>query len=300
MEIPADKNIMSIGEEAFKDNKKIEYVVIPETVTQIGKSAFRGCTNLKAVYFISEEAGEVPTAKLATILERAFEDCTSLKLVDFTNVKTISVVDGAFRNCVSLETIKKPQAIGSAYDFAFYNCKSLKEFDISKLYKSGSFVFAGCEQLSKVTTAYYTAIGAYMFSGCTRLTEIEINTPNVASNAFSSATLYGADNSTVRLSACTALQRVNFGKGADRALEFVIGSDAFNGCINLAYVTFASENYDIRVKRIGDQAFANCLALSEITIPNAGTIFGDRVFYNTQVTITDNGIYTTDGFGAVY
>lgn len=296
VEIPADENIMSIGEEAFKDNKKIEYVVIPKTVVQIGKRAFKGCTNLKAVYFISEEAGEVPTAKLSSILAGAFEDCTALELVDFTNVKTISVVDGAFRNCISLATIKKPQAIGSAYDFAFYGCKSLKEFDMSKLYKSGSFVFAGCESLTKVTTAYYSAIGAYMFSGCTRLTEIEINTPNVASNAFSGV-VFSANS---KLSACTALRRVNFGKGADRALDFVIGSDAFNGCINLSGVTFASEKYGITVKSIGDQAFANCLALSEITIPNAGTVFGDRVFYNTQVTITDNGIYTTDSFGAVY
>ena len=45
------KTVIGIGDNAFKDNTNIEEIVIPSTITTIGKNAFSGCTNLVYVYY---------------------------------------------------------------------------------------------------------------------------------------------------------------------------------------------------------------------------------------------------------
>ncbi len=49
--IDTDKNVTAIAAEAFKDCTKIETVEIPASVTDIGKNAFDGCSNLKILVF---------------------------------------------------------------------------------------------------------------------------------------------------------------------------------------------------------------------------------------------------------
>ncbi|MGL4948518.1 MAG: leucine-rich repeat protein [Mycoplasma sp.] len=50
LEIPSDIsgiNVVAIAEDAFKNNKKIENITLPPTMTKIGSYAFSGCTSLK-------------------------------------------------------------------------------------------------------------------------------------------------------------------------------------------------------------------------------------------------------------
>lgn len=44
-------NVVEIGEQGFKDNKVLQNVIIPSTITTIGAEAFMGCNNLENVLF---------------------------------------------------------------------------------------------------------------------------------------------------------------------------------------------------------------------------------------------------------
>ena len=267
--LPIDKNIMVIGEEAFKDNNNITSIVIPSSVTQISARAFQNCTELKAVYFVQKDAMAIADADLSLIMKNAFENCPKLELVDFTNVKTISVDGSAFKNCVSLKEVKRMDKIGTMNTSAFEGCTSLKQADITGLHIAGANVFKGCTSLDTIETAFYTAIGESMFADCTALVSVTINTPSVGAHAFEG---------------CTALTTVNFGEtGAD--LTFTIGEYAFNSCGLLSSVDFRGNS----VRKIGDMAFARCTNLTKANfkLDLTGVELGDQVFFGSNVTISD-------------
>ena len=262
--LPTDMNIMYIGEEAFKNNTNVEYIVIPETVVQIQQDAFENCTALKKVYFISTQAEEIATSKLTLIHDQAFRACTSLERVDLSNVKKITVARQTFMGCTSLKEVVKMTAIGTMHSEAFRGCTSLKEADITGMHMSGSNVFYGCTGLETIKTAKFSEIGEGMFTGCTSLVNVTINTPNVGANAFRN---------------CSNLASVTFASPAGEALKFDIGAGAFSGCRKLASVNFGDEI----VQSIGENAFANT-AISSFTIPAGIENLGASVLNGSKVT----------------
>ncbi|MGN0818422.1 MAG: leucine-rich repeat protein, partial [Candidatus Coproplasma sp.] len=263
--IPDDMNIMTIGEEAFKDNENITSIIIPKTVTQIDERAFINCKNLEYVYFIQKDALSIPDADLSLILRSAFEGCTSLKVVDLSNVKTITLDKYAFRNCTSLTEVINMQTIGTMNEGAFYNCKSLRSADITGLHMSGDSVFANCTSLAEVKTEYYTSLGNKMFYGCTSLGSVTIKTPAVGSYAF-----YG----------CNGLKEVEF-VSVKSNQTFVIGAYAFSGCIRLQKVNFNGNT----VTSIGDKAFSGCSSLEVFNLNVEKVSLGDLVFSNTPLDL---------------
>jgi hypothetical protein len=276
--IPDDKNITTISSEAFKDNDNIVSIIIPKTVTTISERAFLNCTALKYVYFISEEKIEPADASINLIYKNAFSGCTNLEVVDFSNVKELTLDNYVFTGCTSLKEVKNMSCIGTMGRATFAGCTSLKSADLTGLHTAGVGVFAGCTSLDSVTTDYYTALGTSMFEGCTSLKEVTIKTPTIGSSAFAG---------------CTSLEKVTFEDGTKHSVDaFVIGNEAFNGCTALTTVDFNGKN----VAKIGDKAFANCTALKTITLPTTDIYLGERVFENTQVELGNE----KDEHGAIY
>lgn len=255
VEIPDDEMIMYIGEDCFEYNNYIETVIIPKTVLNIGEHAFVGCTNLKEVYFVSKEKQEIADADLNLVYRYAFQGCTSLELVDLSNVKVITLGHGAFADCTSLKEIRKMSAIGTAFNGVFSGCTSLKSVDLTGMHVTGNYVFSGCTGLSDVTTGKFTAIGDGMFSGCTSLKKITLNNSIIGSYAF-----HG----------CTGLTTVEFANTED---DCVIGAGAFKDS-GLTKVTF---NENVHVRYIGSEAFANT-KLKKITLPEGLTEIGSNLF----------------------
>lgn len=282
--LPDDKNIMYIGEEAFKDNDKITTIIIPKTVTQINERAFVNCVNLEYVYFIDEEAKPIADADLSMIQRNAFIGCTSLKKVDLSNCKIITLDKYAFANCTALEEVVRMDKIGKMDAQAFYNCTSLKKADVSGTHTSGEYVFANCTSLSEVITDKYTVLGTGMFMGCTSLKEVTIKTPVISDNAFSG---------------CLGLEKVTFGDETTVLdMIFSIGEQAFYNCVSLNEVNFNG----YKVEKIGNRAFENCGALASITLPDNFVTMGDAVFANTntKVIIADGSEYEELSDGSVY
>lgn len=323
---PSDLNVMTIGEDAFRDNKVIKKVIIPKTVTQIDANAFKGCTALEKVYFLSDDeadytqSGFVADADLTLINRNAFEGCTALQLLDLRYTKVFTIAREAFKDCISLKTIVKSTAIGTAYDRAFAGCESLESINISGLHVAGANVFSGCTALNDVTTDKFTAIGAGMFGyvkypyqkydyttgewetvigkyeACTSLNEIIIRTSTVRDNAFMK---------------CTSLTKVTFDGVADAR----IGSSAFESCENLATVELINGS---TFKSIGANAFANTkwsngndAIISDNTLvaylgnqtgayalPAGITVIAPYAFANSKITSIDLSDITEIGEGA--
>lgn len=269
--IPDGKNIMTIGAEAFKDNTKITKVIIPKTVTQISERAFIGCTNLKEIYFVSEQpVSSEHKSNLTLINRRAFYGLPSLTKVDFTNVKVITVASEVFADCTALKEVVNSPAIGTAHSRAFMGCSSLESYDLSGLHVSGDSVFSGCTSLKTITTAEYTSLGYGMFAALDYVYQEYERSANG---------IYGYVPKVRHYDACTSL-------GSDGAIEInvpSVGESAFEGCTGLTTVTFNN----IPGIAIGVNAFNGCEKLSAFNVTGAASSvksIGTGAFNGTLVS----------------
>lgn len=112
-----DNTITEIGEDAFKDAKKIWSVTLPEGITTIGAGAFSGCISLESIV--------IPNS-VTTIGKEAFSGCSSLQRVVITSSET-KIEERAFADCSLLEVVKLPTGIAkNIADNVFENWKKLK------------------------------------------------------------------------------------------------------------------------------------------------------------------------------
>ncbi len=286
VEIPKDLNVMYIGEEAFKDNNNITKLIIPSTVMEIRPRAFLDCTALEEVYFVSEGHREdgatdkdgklIDWADLSMIYENAFQGCTKLKKIDFTNVKTVTIAMQAFYGCTNLSEVVDMPAIGTMHHYAFAGT-ALTSVDLTGLHMSGNYVFADCKKLESVETGKFTAIGNYMFYGCTSLRNaVTLKTPKIGDGAF-----YNCNNlSGVKLDA------------NGEALEFAIGASAFENCgTGLKGVPFTVDFGGATVRSIGSRAFAGS-TMTAFAVPAGLEVFGSDVFAGTVIDtlVIDNSV----------
>jgi hypothetical protein len=140
----ANRNYSSIGGVLFDKSQKtlIQYpaansgasYTIPDSVTNIGDSAFGGCYSLTSV--------TIPNS-VTSVGDSAFDDCGSLTNVTIGNSVT-SIGDGAFFNCSSLANVTIPNGVTGIGDDAFAGCFSLTSVYFQGNAPSlGAFVFGG-------------------------------------------------------------------------------------------------------------------------------------------------------------
>ncbi len=157
-------------------DKEATEVVLPEyidgkPVVGIGAYAFEDCKKLLCVKVPNDGESFLDYEFMGfEIGDQAFSGCTSLKDIDIPH--GISMLGhGAFRNCVSLESIYLPRCYISPY--AFSGCVSLKEINPTSCISEG--VFSHCKSLSVFPLLdSTTAIEADAFEHCYALTEIVI------------------------------------------------------------------------------------------------------------------------------
>lgn len=124
--------VTSIAANAFK-GKKITSVIIPDSITSIGASAFMGCTSLVEVKMGS---------KVSSIGANAFSGCKKLKSIVLSN-GLVSIGNNAFKNCKALTSIVIPKKVKTIGSGAFAGCSKLKTvtFKTTKLTKIGKKAF---------------------------------------------------------------------------------------------------------------------------------------------------------------
>lgn len=104
-----------VGESAFENNKKVQFVVIPKSVKRLDAYVFWGCNNLEEV---------VLGKGLTTVDEYSFAGCTGLKQI--TIPENIQSIDAqAFAGCVNLTDIYIPATVTGIAEDAFLNCDNV-------------------------------------------------------------------------------------------------------------------------------------------------------------------------------
>ena len=150
--------------------------IVPETVTEIGKSAFSGaCFEIITMPETVTKLGE-----------GAFSNC--LKLRKAVLPEGISSLPASlFSGCTALEAITIPESVKTLGKSVFSGCASLKELTIPKdVVVIPDAAFSGCAALETITIpAGVTAVGEHAFDGCSALKTV---------NFLGSDTQWGAIN----------------------------------------------------------------------------------------------------------
>ena len=104
-----------VGESAFENNQKVQFVVIPKSVKRLDAYVFWGCNNLEEV---------VLGKGLTTVDEYSFAGCTGLKQIPIPeNIQSIDAQ--AFAGCVNLTDIYIPATVTGIAEDAFLNCDNV-------------------------------------------------------------------------------------------------------------------------------------------------------------------------------
>lgn len=178
-----------IAANAFKDNKNLSGVKLPETITSIGESAFSDCSSLKTINFPSSlteigesafqlciklEKADLSQTKMREIKANSFYNCSSLKTVVLSQ-SILAIQANAFHSCSSLESIALPANFIGIANSAFAECRALKNVTLNeKITKILAMTFYNCTSLEKISfPSSMQSIGKYVFTGCTSLKQIE-------------------------------------------------------------------------------------------------------------------------------
>ena len=277
-------SVTSIGDSAFEYCRSLHSVTIPDSVTNIGDSVFEDCSSLQSVnipdsvtsigdhafYFCySLQSVTIPDS-VTSIGGGAFWGCKYLQSVTILDSVT-SIGDGAFMFCSSLQSVTIPDSVTSIGERAFWCCSSLQSVAISDSVTSiGDEAFSGCSSLQSVTIPdSVTSIGDRVFEDCSSLQSVTIpdSVTSIGNSAFSN---------------CKTLQSVTIPDSVTS-----IGDRAFGGCKSLQSVTIPDS-----VTSIGERTFSSCKSLQSVAIPDSVTSIGSYAFNGCKslqsVTIPDS------------
>ena len=185
----------SIASFAFLGCSGLTSVTIPNSVTEIGKSAISG-----TAWYNNQPDGLVYAGKVAYQYKGTMPDNTSITIEDGTT----SITGGAFSNCTKLISVTIPNSVTSIGQSAFNKCSGLTSVTIpNSVTLIGVNVFNNCTNLTSVTIGNsVTKIGDYAFNNCnlTEVTSLAALPPMIMETTFSqsaydNATLYVNTNS---------------------------------------------------------------------------------------------------------
>ena len=312
--IDENAKVKLVGNNAFGNCKSLESINIPNSVTSVGIGSFQGCSKLSNVIL-------APNTRIGYVNSQAFMGCTSLETIDFSNslgyigtysfsgcgitsinLENVGIVAYcAFSGCTKLETVLLgDNVLVTIEDYAFENCKSLKNIDIpSSVQKIGSRAFSGCESITSIfISSKVLTIGEGAFLNCNSLAEIRVDLAN-ANYMDINGDLYSKNGDTL----------IKYASGKNNQY-FAIPSSvttietyAFSGCEYLLGVDIPDS-----IASIGSGAFNYCYSLESIYIPNTvitvspGTFsFCDSLVeirvddsHPSYITI-DGNLYSKDG-----
>lgn len=219
---------------------KLTTVVLPSTVSSIGKNAFRGCIRLTSL--------SLPN--VTEIGDKAFVGCSSLENIDLPMATVLG--GSAFSNCVKLQSIEIP-AVTEIYESCFYRCYALNEVDLSKVQIIGNRAFYDCFALTKADLSAATELYSGIFEYCHKLSDVTL--PD-GLESIPASMFYECDS----LSSITLPATIKS-----------IGSSAFEGTALTSIIIPEG------CTTIGSYAFANC-PIKTISIPSTITAIAYDAF----------------------
>ena len=250
--------------EGIVNNSLMYAITSDETNAAVG--GIPGYTVPNVITMESQVEYNGKTVPVTEIYKNAFSGRTNITSVTFPEtLKTIG--NNAFEGCTGLTKVTYPETLQTLEAYAFSGCKDLTAFTFPETLKTiGNNAFEGCTGLSEVNVpATITSIGTDAFKGTTGLKrlylergdeELTVSTPFTNSGVdylFLGRDVKGTLGMGTALKTLQVASNVNY-----------IDANQFKGCSNLESVNIFAGN----LKTIKANAFEECKALTEITIPN--------------------------------
>lgn len=281
LEIPND--VTTISNSAFRGLKNILSVKIPGSVISIGKDAFRDCSGLTSIISSIENP--------FTIDENVFTSsdkdiyATALLIVPVDKRSEYMKTDG-WKKFTNIVEVGQGGYIGQTFSDNGISYKIGENFTVSVV--SGSTKYAGDivipSQVDFIGKTYsVTSIGKSAFENCSDLKSIKIPSTirSIGLDAFDGTTALTA----VHISDIAAWCNITF-------------ADHYSNPLTYAHHLYkdGKEITDLvipsTVTSIGGYAFYKCSGLKSIVIPNGVTTIGVSAFYGcsglTTITIPES------------
>ena len=316
--------VKEIGNYAFYYNYTLTSVEIPQTVTYIGKGAFKLNLELRNVDFIGQsqlrvigEAGFSGCSKLESIYlpdsleqisNQAFAYNYKLEVVDFGENPQMTVIyQSTFFSNENLRSITIPDSVIEIRNSAFYNCLRLSEINLSE---SSQLVSIGPSAFTQNYSLEYfylpasvTTISDNAFLSCFSLSSFEIDESSqletlgiwVFGNNLSLEAINLPDSVTsIGSSAfqnCDSLEYFLVPLGLT-----IISTGLFKDCENLEVVEFKENS---QVTEIDTMAFSGCKKLFATNLPDTLITIGYKSFFgniNLEVIYIPDSVTTIEAY----
>ena len=247
-------------------------------------------SNLNNIRTVTIEDG------VTSIGENALIDCFRLTSIAIPSTVT-SIGRYAFYGCINLTSVTIPDSVLEIDEKAFLQCESLRSLTISSSVTSiGNRAFQEC---SNLTDVFYVGTGAQwnkmkIDAGNDDLTHAVIHftmelTATPLSD-FSYRLVHGGIHITGYIGSDTTVQIAEsyIVKGSERIVTNIEES-AFEGNESITYVSIPAT-----VDMIGDYAFYDCNALTDVTLWSKYAEIGELAFGYYYIDRTKDG--KVDGF----
>ena len=176
-EVVVPNSVTAIGKEAFKDCKGLISVILPDGIISIEEAAFYNCENLRSINIPDSvsnigqyafyccrklESINIPYG-VTYICTNVFRACASITKVDIPNTVTY-IGECAFAGCGGLSNVDIPNSVEHIGQQAFWGCRSFTSITIpNSVISIGEAAFADCKNLSNVVYSVNTRIGKDAF-----------------------------------------------------------------------------------------------------------------------------------------
>ena len=273
-----------VAETAFKDNKQIQTVYLPNCVT-VNNWAFGNCTYITSVnlpnctifsgsnqFYYNESLSQIYVPLLKNVPNAAFGNCYNLTSIDLPEVTYIG--SSAFLSCSSLSQINIPK-VSIISQYAFSGCSALKSIYAPECISfSGGLQFNMCKELETVDFPILYKMSNNTFNSCHKLVSVSM------------PLLLGINNNTFKN--CSALSELNL------PLLYIFRSDGnFYNCSSLEKISFPLLFISADYSYYANQGFSTCSSLKEVTL-GTGLYFVPEYVSLGSYFITNNGVINID------
>ena len=175
-------SLEELADFSLYDCPRLKRLTIPTKTKKIGESFIEDCSSITEL--------KLP-CNLSYLGDYAFEGMSSLKKVDFQNIN-IPLGQGLFKNCLSMKSIQDFNfniSLNSFPSHLFFKCKNLEKLDLTlfeNLYFIDDFAFAECKSLKEIyLPKSLKKLGMLTFYKCDKLNKVVFNgQPQCSDNVF--------------------------------------------------------------------------------------------------------------------